>query len=145
MPASIRNELLDSLQHDWGSLVARFRSLPPHAQEAWLAQQGYARLAGLLAHVIAWWEEAQPIINRLAAGEAVADKEYDVEQFNAAAVARFADYDEAMVIAAFEASRQQWVALLNDLPDAALAAPRLAERLRIELIRHYQEHELAAK
>jgi hypothetical protein len=132
------------LEHNWGSLVARFRSLPPHEQGAWLAQQGYARLADLLAHVIAWWDEAVPIINRLAAGEEVENKEYDEDRFNAEAVQRFADDDEAMVVAAFEAGRKRWITLISELSDAALADPRLAERLRIELIRHYQEHVLAA-
>jgi hypothetical protein len=144
MSESTRSQLLDSLQHNWGELVAHFRSLPPHEQEAWLAQQGYARLADLLAHVIAWWDEAMPIINRLAAGEEVEHKEYDEDRFNAEAVGRFAGYEEAMVLAAFEAKRKQWVALISELPDSALAEPLIADRLRIELIRHYQEHTLAA-
>lgn len=147
MPASLHQELRDqliaSLQHEWGTLAGRFHRLPPPAQEAWLAQQGYARLADVLAHVIAWWEEAMPRIIRLAAGEEVEHKQYDEARFNAEAVARFAAQDEAQVIAAFEADRQQWLALLRDLPDAALADPHIADRLRIELIGHYQEHTLA--
>lgn len=135
-----RTQLTASLERDWGGLVAHFRSLPPHEQEAWLVQQGYARLADLLAHVIAWWDEAFATVNRLLAGQDVENKEYDVDQFNAEAVQRFADYDEAMVVAAFEAKRKQWAALVAGLPEAALAEPRLAERLHTELIRHYQEH-----
>ena len=141
----LRPELLDSLHRDWGQLPARFRSLPPPAQEAWRAQQGYARFADVLAHVIAWWEEALPAIRRLAAGEEVEQQQYDVDRFNAAALARYAAADEAAVIAVFEADRQQWLALIKALPDAALADPRIADRLHIELIGHYQEHALAAQ
>ena len=145
MPEATRSQFFDSLEDNWGGLVARFRSLPPHEQAVWLARQGYARLADLLAHVIAWWDEAMPIISRLAAGQEVGHKEYDEDRFNAEAVARFADYDEAMVIAAFDARCKQWITLVNELPDSALAEPRLAERLHVELIRHYQEHTLAAR
>lgn len=141
---STRDQLIAGLQDNWGELVARFHRLPPSAQGAWLAQQGYARLADLLAHVIAWWEEAMPIVSRLAAGEAVEHKDYDETGFNAEAVARFAAADEAQVVAAFEADRQRWIALIDGLPDGALADGRIAERLRVELVRHYQEHTLAA-
>lgn len=139
-----RQQLLTSLEQDWGGLISRFRDLPPTVQRAWLAEQGYVRLGDLLAHVIAWWDEAYTAVSRLAAGQPVAAQEYDVDAFNAAAMQRFAGNDETQIIDIFEARRQRWIALLASLPDAALDDPEIARRLHMDLIGHFQEHLLAA-
>ena len=52
-----REQILESLHTDWGTFVERFQRLSPEAQATYLQQQGYARFADLLAHVIAWWQE----------------------------------------------------------------------------------------
>ena len=142
MPEHTRAQLLDSLEHDWGVFVVRFRSLPPAEQDAWLAAQGCRRFADLLAHVLGWWDEAFAAVALRMDGQPVEDKRYDVDAFNAQAVRRFAALNEAAVEAAFESARRRWAALIGDMPDAALADGWTADRLRMELIGHYQEHAL---
>jgi hypothetical protein len=143
MAELMRKQLLDSLEGDWGSLAARFQALAPGEQETWLAQQGYGRLADLLAHVIAWWDEAYAAASRLVDGEAVTHKEYNVDGFNREAVQRFADLDEASVVAAFAARRERWATLVAELPETALADAHLVRVLSVDLIDHYREHALA--
>jgi hypothetical protein len=137
-----REQVIDALEQGWGTYVARFRQLTPEAQASSLAQQGYARLADLLAHVLGWWNEGLPAVEALQTGPDFASPDYDVDAFNAQAVQRCAALSEAAVVAQFEAQRQAWLALVRRLPDTAFANPRLAARLHIELIGHLAEHRL---
>ena len=59
-----RQSVLDLLAGDWADYVARFQALSPAAQAAFLQQQGYKRLADLLAHIVAWWEVGMQAIPR---------------------------------------------------------------------------------
>jgi hypothetical protein len=143
-------QLLADLENNWGRYVEAWRALPPEVQSAWLAAQGYARFADVLAHVVAWWQEGYAAVDAAAASGATgagvtapfASQEYDVDACNAAAVARFAPADEETVIAVFEAQRTRWTALLARLPDAALADARIVARLEMELVNHWTEHAL---
>ena len=64
MDTITRQSVLDLLAGDWAEYVARFQALPPAAQAAFLQQQGYQRLADLLAHIVAWWEVGMQAIPR---------------------------------------------------------------------------------
>jgi hypothetical protein len=137
-----REQVIDALEQGWGTYVARFRQLTPEAQAESLARQGYARLADVLAHVVAWWNEGLLNVETLQTDPNVASKDYDVDAFNAQAVRRCAALSEAAVVAQFEAQREAWLALVHRLPDTAFANPRLAARLHMELIGHLAEHPL---
>jgi hypothetical protein len=138
-----REQLLDSLYTDWGTFVERYQRLSLKDQAAYLQQQGYARLADLLAHVIAWWQGGLRDIPIMLSDPAYVSPDQDVDQFNAQAVKRFEGVAEADVIARFEDLRRQWLELLDRLPAAAFDDPRLSWRLQIEIIGHYAEHNLA--
>ena len=56
MTTITRKDILNVLQRDWATYVQRFHTLSPVAQSDFLVKQGYARLADLLSHIIAWWE-----------------------------------------------------------------------------------------
>ena len=51
-----RQQFLDRLQNNWQDYAARFHHLAPADQKAFLVKQGYANLAGLLGHIVAWWQ-----------------------------------------------------------------------------------------
>jgi hypothetical protein len=138
-----REQVVSALQDGWGNYVERFERLSPEAQAAFLARQGYARLADLLGHVIAWWEEGQPAISALLDDPNFNSPDYDVDAFNARAVERFRGLDEPAVIHMFEAARQAWLALVARLPDDALRNKRIAGRLHIEIIGHLGEHAIS--
>lgn len=142
MTAITRTEILDTLTNGWGTYVARYRTLPPGEQQAWLAAQGYARFADLLAHVTAWWIDGQHVAISLVADPDFPLRNYDVDAFNAEAVARYAAVDEDAMIAAFERHRAQWVVLVAGLSDAALAEPKITDSIRIEIADHLAEHAL---
>jgi hypothetical protein len=138
-----REQLLASLHTDWGTFVERFQRLSPEAQSAYLQQQGYARFADLLAHIIAWWQEGLAAIPAMLSDPAYTSPDQDVDQFNAQAVDRLRDLNESAIIAIFSDLRQQWIDLVNGLPVEAFQDERINLRLHIEIIGHFDEHRLA--
>ena len=135
-----REQIVGTLRDGWGTYVERFERLSPEARAACLAQQGYARLADLLAHVIAWWEEGLQAIPALLDDPNFSSPDHDMDAFNAHAVERFRGLDERAVILTFEAARRAWLDLVARLPDDALRNKRIAGRLDIEIIGHLAEH-----
>src|SRR5512136_2839962 len=138
-----REQIVSALQDGWGTYVEYFERLSPEAQAAFLAQQGYARLADLLGHVIAWWEEGLQAVPAMLDDPTFGSPDYDVDAFNAQAVERFRDMDEPAVIRMFEAARQAWLARVARLPGEALRNKRIAGRLHIEIIGHLAEHAIS--
>jgi len=137
-----RTQLVATLEHDWGTYVARYRALSPAQQQRWLADQGYLRFSDLLAHVVAWWVDGQQVVAHVAADPAYPLHDYDVDAFNAAAVAQYAGLDEAAMIAAYEQARVTWIPLIDGLSDTAFHNPKIADRLYPEIIGHLEEHAL---
>jgi hypothetical protein len=144
IPASniSREQVLDALQNDWATYVERFHRLSPETQSAFLAQQGYARLADLLAHFVAWWEQGLPAVEKYLVDPSFKPADQDVDTFNARAVARFQSMDESTVIQTFERMCQAWVDLVTRLPEQAFQNEKIAFQLHIELIGHLAEHAL---
>jgi len=137
-----RTQLIAALNDGWGTYVARYCALSPGEQQKWLAAQGYPSFGDLLAHVVAWWVDGQQVIARVAANPAYPLRDYDVDTFNAEAVAQYAGLGEAAMVAAYEQARTAWVSLINGLSDAAFYNPKIAGRLYPEIIGHLEEHTL---
>jgi hypothetical protein len=137
-----QKQVLSFLDQGWGTYVQRFQSLSPSEQAAFLRKQGFAHLADLLGHVIAWWEESIPAVQSLLANPDFQPPNYDVDVFNARAVARFRTFSEAEVIQAFESTRVSLRALVASLPEEAFQNVNLARRLHIEVIGHLKDHDL---
>jgi hypothetical protein len=135
-----REQIISALRDGWGTYVERFERLSPEAQAAFLARQGYARLADLLGHVVAWWEEGRSAILDLLDDPNFSSPDYDVDAFNARAVERFRGLDEPAVVHVFETARRAWLDLVARLPDDALRNSKIADRLYIEIIGHLAEH-----
>ncbi len=142
MPALTRQQVLNVLQEDWGSYVQRFHSLPPQAQAAFLEAQGYARLADLLAHILAWWEVGFQSIKRYLDDPQARPGEYEVDAFNAAAVAKVGGLSEESVVASFEAMRADLCDFVQSLPAAAFENAQVLSQLNMELIGHLHDHDL---
>ncbi len=137
-----REQTLSALHDGWGTYVDRFYCLSPDVQAAYLAQQGYTRLADVLAHVVAWWEEGQRIVAALVDDPDFNPPGYEVDAFNAQAVERFRALDEPAVIRSFEAARQAWLGFVDRLPDSAFRSPKTSDWLHMELVGHLEEHKL---
>ncbi len=138
-----REQLIDTLENGWGKYVMRFHRLSPQAQAEFLEKQGYARLSDILAHVVAWWEEGLVAVEAMLTDPNFHSPNHDVDGFNARAVARFKDLDEAATIQLFERTRLAFLELVQRLPTEAFQNKRIADRLHIEVIGHWSEHAIA--
>lgn len=143
MTEQIREPYINSLQNGWGTYVERVKRLSPQGQADYLHKQGYASLASLLGHVIAWWEQGMPAVENSLVDPDSPSQDYDVDAFNARAVERFNQVDEATIIQTFEARRKDWIKLVENLPEVAFSNEKLLARLYIELIGHLEEHEIS--
>ena len=83
----------------------------------------------LLAHVAAWIDEANDRIPRLIAG--ASSTGYDVDAFNAAAVARAANWSWEQALGAFRRAADRFEAIIAETePDDILASEDALEWLR---------------
>jgi hypothetical protein len=140
-----REQLLDGLQAGWGTYVQRFNDLSPDQQTTYLQQQGYACFGDLLAHVTAWWSDGQQSISTLLVRPDTPPKEYDVDAFNARAVAQSQGLSEPELILRFDETRAAMQKVVDDLPEEAMQNPRINKRLSVEIIGHLEEHALPGK
>jgi hypothetical protein len=135
-----REQALEAIENGWGTYVRRFGELTPTGQREFLHKQGYDRLADLLGHVIAWWTDGQQKVQDYLKNPDLPQQEYDVDGFNAKAVAKFKNMPEEEVIRLFEEKRAGWIKLVKSLPDAAFQNEKLRARLHIEVVGHLEEH-----
>lgn len=143
MPEYTKALFAESLD-EWGRMVEVFRRMAADKQAAFLKDQGFGSLRDLLAHVAVWWEEARGIIREALDRPEHPARKYNMDEFNAAAVARFKDKSEAETIVAFEAQRQQMRMLLESLTDEQLKIKRVSNWLDGVILEHLKQHGLQA-
>jgi hypothetical protein len=137
-----RQSSLDLLAGDWANYVPRFQALPPAAQAAFLQQQGYKRLADLLAHIVAWWEVGMQAIPRYRSDPAAQLAEIDVDSFNARAVEQVRAVPEAEEIKVFEAARRKFAELVMKMTDDDFKDERILTQIKWELVNHLADHQI---
>ncbi|MBI3173568.1 MAG: hypothetical protein HYZ25_07615 [Chloroflexi bacterium] len=142
MTAFTRQEVLNVLQEGWGPYIQSYQRLSTQAQVAFLARQGYARFADLLAHIVAWWEVGYQSIERYVSSPETQPRKYDVDAFNAEAVAKSAEMSEEQVIASFEKTRNFLIEFVKALPNSAFENEKVINQLNMEFIGHLSEHAL---
>jgi hypothetical protein len=144
MTAELTQALLMKCLEEWRRLPSEFEHMPRSAQADFLNQQGYTSLHDLLAHVAAWWEEAEGIVRDRIAGRERAARTYDFDDFNATALARFKDTSEADLLAWYESERQQMAGLVSSLEGEQLKIRRVGNWLDGVILGHLKEHGLGA-
>ena len=144
MDSLTRQEVLDVLQGDWAEYIQKFHSLSLETQSVFLRQQGYARFADLLAHIVAWWKVGFQSVERYLNDPASQPIKYDVDAINAEAIARASKFDEAQVVTSFEKMRCFLIDFVKVLPDSAFENEKVANQLKMELVGHLSEHKIAA-
>lgn len=137
-----RQQILEGLENDWVKFVQSFQQKSPQAQADYLKLQGYVRFADLLAHVMAWWQEARVDLPKMQADPGYQSPDVDVNAFNARAVEQCQRLSEEEIIASFELLRIALVNLVDNLPAEAWQDVRITGRLEMEVIGHLKEHEL---
>jgi hypothetical protein len=137
-----RKSVLDLLRGDWANYVGRFQGLSPVGQAAFLEKQGYKRLADLLAHIVAWWDEGLQAIQRFQTDPAARQSEIDVDSFNARAVEAVQSMSDADEIRAFEDTRLRFIEVVNALSEDDFGDKRVLNQIRWELVNHLEEHRI---
>ena len=138
-----RQELLDNLCKDWKTYPERFNQLTPDRQAAFLKSQGYESFHDLLAHILAWWEEADKIVTSILDNMELPRKEYDINAFNAAALEHFQSWQEADMLIHFENVRQSLLTLVVEIPENGLVNPRINGWLKACVVEHFNEHDIS--
>jgi len=142
MEAITRRSVLELLDGDWAKYVARFQKLPSARQMEFLQQQGYKRLADLLAHIVAWWEVGLQNIQAYQRDPAAWQPEIDIDSFNARAVEQVRDVSDAEEMRVFEAARCKFVACVRALSEANFKDERVLNQIRWELVNHLEDHRI---
>ena len=139
MPEFTRELFLQALD-EWGRYAAAFARMPTAEQASFLKEQGYASVRDLLAHVAVWWEEAQAIIDNAVAQRPGPARQYNFDEFNAAAVGRFKATSEAEFVAWYESQRQQLITVVSALSDEQIKIRRVWSWLDGVVLEHLKEH-----
>jgi hypothetical protein len=140
---NFKQRALDFLEIEWGTWIGRFNRLPVDEGIKRVKDQGYERFHDLLAHVLSWWEEGVPIIMAIAENREYARKKYDIDAFNAEAIAKYKDWDETEFLAHFEQTRRKFLADLKSINDEAWENRRLQGWFNAIFIHHAREHVVA--
>ncbi len=135
-----KQRTLDYVDLEWGTYVERFHRLPKEEQSQRVQKMGYESLRDLLAHVLAWWEEAMGIILAIAQERPFERKKYDFDVFDAEAVARYKSWDENEFMAHFENTRQKMREDLKSLNESVFENRRVRAWLQMVILNHAREH-----
>lgn len=137
-----RQDVLNILQAEWATYVKQFRCLSPEAQTTFIAEQGFARFADLLAHIVAWWEIGHHSIEKFCIDPKFQPEEYDVDAVNAEAVAKAEGLNENSVVESFEKMRGFLYEYVKALPDNAFENEKVINQINMELIDHLSDHDI---
>ena len=140
---SYKQRVIDFVEIEWAGYVERFNRLPELDGSKRVRNQGYERFRDMLAHILAWWEDVMPVVLAIAENREFEKKKYDFDAFNAEAVAKYKDWDEAEFLAHFEKTRQKAATDLRSMNEAAFEDRRIQGRLNGVFIHHAREHLVA--
>jgi hypothetical protein len=138
-----KQRTLDYVSEEWGTYIERFSRLPKEEGEKRVKQMGYDRFRDMLAHILAWWEAGMGIISAIAENRAFERKKYDFDVFNAEAVAKYKDWEEAKFMAHYEATRQKMEGDLKTMDEAVFENRRVRAWLHGIILHHAREHLVA--
>ncbi|MEW6084805.1 MAG: ClbS/DfsB family four-helix bundle protein [Chloroflexota bacterium] len=135
-----KQRTLDYVHLEWGTYIERFNRLPKAEQEKRLGTVGFDSFRDMLAHVLAWWEEGMVPIRAIAEGREYERKKYDYDAFNAEAVAKYKNWEEAKFMAHFEKTRQKTEADFQSMDEAVFENRRVRAWVNGIFIHHAREH-----
>ncbi len=141
--SSYKQRTIDFIEIEWATYIERFNRLPVEEGVKRVKEQGYARFRDMLAHLLAWWEEAMPIILAIAEEREYERKKYNFDVFNAAAIEKYKDWDEVEFLTHFEKMRQKAGADLRSINEAAWENRRVRAWINGIFIEHAREHLVA--
>ena len=138
-----KQRALDYVANEWGTYIERFNRLPQDEQEKRVTQMGFERFRDMLAHIMEWWDEGMGIIMAVAEDRPFERKKYDFDTFNASAVAKYKDWDEAAFLKRFEETRQKIDSDLKSIKEDMFENRRIKAWIQGIFIHHAREHLVA--
>lgn len=135
-----KQRTLDYVELEWGTYVERFNRLPKEEQDKRVREMGFESFRDLLAHVLAWWQEGMSIVRAIAQARPFEPKKYDLDAFNAEAVAKYKPWADVEFMAHFEKTRQEMEADLKSMDEAVFENPHVKDWLYWVILNHPQEH-----
>jgi hypothetical protein len=141
--SNYKQRALDFLEIEWATYIERFNRWPAQHGAERVKDQGYEKFRDMLAHILAWWEEAMPIILAIAENREFERKKYDFDVFNAEAIKKYREWDEKKFLAHFEKTRQKAAADLRSMNEAAWDNRRVRSWVNGVFIEHAREHLVA--
>jgi hypothetical protein len=141
--SNYKQRTINFLENEWATYVARFSRWPEGYGLQRVNDQGYAQFRDMLAHILAWWEEAMPIIVAIAEEHEYPRKKYDFDAFNAEAITKYKTWPEGMFLAHFEKTRQKAVVDLKSIYKDSFENRRIQNWIKGVFIGHAREHLVA--
>jgi len=138
-----KQRTINFLENEWGTYIERFSRWPADYGHERVHKQGYDQFRDMLAHILAWWEEAMPIIIDIAEEREFARKKYDFDTFNAEAVTKYKTWPESLFLAHFEKTRQKAVVDLKSIYKDSFENRRIQNWVNGVFISHAREHLVA--
>lgn len=135
-----RQGVISTLEVDWKAFPAKFKSMDDSQKKVYLSSQGFTSLTDLLAHVIAWWEEAYKVVRSIIDLEELPQKEYDIDAFNAAAIKHYQKWSEADLLKHYENVRFALLELMAEIPADGLENKRIRGWLNACIVEHFESH-----
>lgn len=114
---SEKQRVISFVENEWGTYVTRFNRLPKDEGVKRVNEEGYETFQDMLAHIMEWWTEGMGIIMAIAEKREFERKKYDFDVFNAAAVAKYKNWNEAEFMSLFEETRLGVVADLKKVDE----------------------------
>lgn len=122
---SEKQRVINFVENEWGTYVKRFNRLPKDEGLKRVNEEGYETFQDMLAHIMEWWTEGMGIIMAIAEKREYARKKYDFDVFNAEAVAKYKNWNEAEFMSLFEETRLGVVADLKKVDEEIFANRRV--------------------
>jgi len=138
-----KQRTLDHIRQEWGTYVERYHRLPVDQREKRVKEMGFETFQDMLAHILAWWDEGMGIITAIAEERPFERRKYDFDAFNAEAVAKYKDWDEAEFMSQFEKTRQKMESDLGSMEEAVFENRRVKAWLQAVIYHHAREHLVA--
>jgi hypothetical protein len=141
MDPVLKSAALKSLAEDWSVFVSHYEALAPEAKEKFLRRQGFASFSALLAHIMAWWEEAIVNIRAVMENPAVVIRTYDVDRFNLEAVRAADRKTEPEVVREFEETRRRLVEAVSSVSESLVPNREIQKQFFWMITNHFAEHQ----
>lgn len=114
---SEKQRVISFVENEWGTYVTRFNRLPKDEGVRRVNEEGYETFQDMLAHIMEWWTEGMGIIMAIAEKREFERKKYDFDVFNAAAVAKYKNWNDAEFLSLFEETRLGVIADLKKVDE----------------------------